>query len=156
MGTLRKMQRWSMSLEGPTSRSVTDASSNNARNTGAQSVNLMTDACLPLRSGWHLASARVILGILGLGLDLLVARATTAPARLTSRQVHNTNGPPGYADSGAQERLDGVRMSEVRVWLACCPCAPALWSGELEEEDDGGECVIGEIESNGSSEKGKC
>jgi hypothetical protein len=74
-----------MSLEGPTSRSVTKASSNNARNTGAQGVNLMTNACLPLQSGWHLASARVILGILGLGLDLLVARATTAPAHLTSR-----------------------------------------------------------------------
>jgi hypothetical protein len=36
------------------------------------------------------------------------------------------------------------------------PCAPALWSGELEEEDDSGECVIGDIESDGSSEKDKC
>jgi hypothetical protein len=66
-----------MSLEGPTSRSVTDTSSNNACNTGAQSVNLMTNACLPLQSGYHLVSARVILSILGLSLDLLVARATT-------------------------------------------------------------------------------
>jgi hypothetical protein len=124
MGTLRKVQRWSMSLEGPMSHSVTDASSNTACNTGAQSVNLMTDACLPLWSGWHLVSARVMLGILS--LDLLVAHTTTAPAHLTSQQVHNTNGLPSYANLGAQEQLDGVRMSEVRVWLACCPCV-RIW-----------------------------
>jgi hypothetical protein len=140
-----------MSLEGPTSRSVTDTSSNNARNTGAQSVNLMTNACLPLQSGWHLASARVILGILGLGLDLLVARATTAPARLTSRWYTTQMDRPAMP---SWVRKNGWMVCTCRRLVYGSPAVPAPQHCGVEnwkKEDDAGECVIGEIESDGSS-----
>jgi hypothetical protein len=77
----------------------------------------------------------VILSLLGLGLNLLVA-----PTALQAGTQHKCTAQ--LYQLGAQERLDGVCMSEVGVWLVCCPC-PGLEIGKRREgygwEDGGSE-----------------
>jgi hypothetical protein len=115
----------------------------------------MTNTGLPLQSGWHLASARVRLSLLGFGLDLLVARAPTAPACLTSRyttQIHSPTMP------------NWMRRNSWMVWVCrrlvyCSSAFPATQRPGLEDrkkEDDAGECMTGETESDGGGEESKC
>jgi len=67
-----------------------------------------------------------------LDLDPLVARSHRS--RPPHKPVHNTGAPPSHADLDVREPLDWVGVSEVRVWLICCACAPAPWIQGPEKE----------------------